>query len=98
MFGGPEMYDLANHLSKERVRRAEHKRFVAQLEQLRREARSAALSDTPPSAGSWSLEWTTSGLGGGRVTVSNAATGKSRTGRHPFDWDQALTRALHGSS
>lgn len=97
MFGGPEMYDLARHLSKERVRRAEHSRLVSHLEQLRAHPRHESVSSNPPT-GSWTLEWTGNGLAGGRVTVTNASTGKSRTGRHPFDWDQALSRALHGSS
>lgn len=98
MFGGPEMYDLANHLSRERVRRADHNRLVSQLRRSRAGALKAGIPSNPPAEASWTLEWTKSGLGGGRVTVSNPATGKSHTGRHPFDWDQALSRALHGSS
>ena len=97
MFGGPEMYELAKHLSKERVRRAEHNRLVSHLEQLQAQAHREHVSANPPTAGTWTLEWTGNGLAGGRVTVTNPSTGKSRTGRHPFDWDQALSRALHGS-
>lgn len=98
MYGGPEMYDLARHLTKERVRQAEQKRFVSHVEQLEAQARRESVSANPPATGSWTLEWTGNGLAGGRVTVTNPSTGQSRTGRHPFDWDQALSRALHGSS
>ncbi len=98
MFGGPEMYDLAKHLAEERVRQADQKRMALYLERQQRLAPRANASAAPSSRGPLTMEWTTSGLAGGRVTVTNPATGKSRTGRHPFDWDQAFTRALHGSS
>lgn len=96
MFGGPEMYDLAKHLTEDRVRQANHKRLISHLRQLQAKASSSDISPEPPASGSWTLEWTTNGLAGGRVTVSNPVTGKRFTGRHPFDWDQALTRAFHG--
>lgn len=98
MFGGPEMYDLAKQLTEERVRQADHKRMISHVARLRAAASKTQASATPPSGGQLTLEWTTSGLAGGRVTVSNPYTGRSRTGRHPFDWDQAFTRAIHGSS
>lgn len=96
MFGGPEMYDLAKHLTEDRVRQADKNRMTSHLRQLKAKTSSAKPSANPPASGTWTLEWTTNGLAGGRVTVSNSATGKRFTGRHPFDWDQALTRAIHG--
>lgn len=97
MYGGPDMYDVARHITRDRLSRAEQTRNAAHIERQSRDRseRSAIERET---AGSWSLEWTTNGLAGGRVTVRNAVTGETRTGRHPFDWDSALGSALRSSS
>lgn len=92
------MYDLAKHLTEERIRQANHKRLTSHLRQLQAEASNSSATTNPPNSGSWTMEWTTNGLAGGRVSFSNPATGKRFTGRHPFDWDRALTRAIHGSN
>lgn len=98
MYVGSDMYDLARHITHDRLARAEQTRRISHLERLNRDRRSASRADATPGGGSWTIEWTSNGLAGGRVTLRNQVTGESRTGRHPFDWDRALSQALHGSS
>jgi hypothetical protein len=98
MFGGPELYELATHLTHERRKMANGLRMASQTRRTSGAQRTSSRGNRQvEGTGRWTLEWVHSGFTGVRVIVRDETTGQERSGRHPFDWDLALGEALQDS-
>ena len=87
---GPEMYELTRHLHADRLRAAEARRAL----NLSESNRGRKAPQPTEHEGRWTLEWAGTGITGTHVTLTNEDTGERLSGRHPFDWDEALGNAL----
>ena len=87
---GPQMYELARYLHADRLRAAEARRVA----NFAGRNRGRKLPQHGELEGRWTLEWAGNGFTGTQVTLTNEDTGERLTGRHPFDWDEALGNAL----